>query len=143
GQLEHPGIVTVHDLLEPADAPPCYAMRLVQGRTLTEAVRDFHHRRAAGQAGPLELRGLLGCFVSVCQAVAYAHSRGVVHRDLKPENVRLGDFGEVVVLDWGLAKVLGRAGAEAGTAPVELATLEGDIGTRTGAVLGTLAYMAP
>ncbi len=106
GQLEHPGIVPVHELAHSEDGRPFYTMRMVRGRTLAEAIKDYHRQSQSRQAGPLELRALLGAFVAVCNAVAYAHSRGVLHRDLKPQNVVLGDFGEVIVLDWGLAKVL-------------------------------------
>jgi serine/threonine protein kinase/predicted negative regulator of RcsB-dependent stress response len=101
-QLEHPGIVPVYELGE-GDSP-YYTMRFVKGRTLSEAIRAFHKKRAAGQTSTVEQIGLLTAFVSVCHAVAYAHSRGVIHRDLKGQNVVLGDFGEVMVLDWGLAK---------------------------------------
>src|SRR5437588_772489 len=87
--------------------PPFYTMRFVQGRTLTDAARDYHAKRAAGRAGPLDLAALLNAFVSVCNTIAYAHSRGVIHRDLKGQNVALGDFGEVMVLDWGFAKLTG------------------------------------
>ncbi len=104
-QLEHPGIVPVYELGE-GDAP-YYTMRFVRGRTLTEAVRAYHKKRAAGRADSVEMVGLLESFASVCQAVAYAHSRGVIHRDLKGQNIVLGDFGEVIVLDWGLAKRVG------------------------------------
>ncbi len=141
GQLEHPGIVPVYELVWDAGAEhPCYAMRFVRGRTLTEAIRTYHARRTQGSGGPLELHALLGAFVGACNAVAYAHSRGVIHRDLKPHNVVLGDFGEVILLDWGLAKHLGRpeeAGADGDAAPAA------DGGTLAGQVLGTPAYMAP
>src|SRR4051794_24401053 len=114
-RLQHPGIAPVYELApgvaadRPAggaadDDPPFYTMRLVQGRTLTEAIRGYHARRAAGRASPVERATLLNAVVSVCHTVAYAHAKGVVHRDLKPENVVLGDYGEVVVLDWGFAK---------------------------------------
>src|SRR5262249_32656076 len=106
GQLEHPGIVPVYELARRPDAQPFYTMRFVNGRTLTEAARAYHDKRRAGQAESLELLTLLGAFVTVCNTVAFAHSRGVLHRDLKGQNVVLGDFGEVVVLDWGLAKLL-------------------------------------
>ena len=84
-------------------------MRFVTGRTLCEATRAYHKERKAGTAGSIGLVKLLGAFVGVCHAVAYAHSRGVIHRDLKGQNVMLGDFGEVIVLDWGIAKQIGPA----------------------------------
>src|SRR5262249_5372641 len=100
-RLEHPGIVPLYDLVQPQGRPPCYAMRLVRGRPLSEAVRQYHEKVVRNAAAPLELRELLGAFGQVCQTVAYAHSRGVIHRDLKPANVILGPYGEVLVLDWG------------------------------------------
>jgi serine/threonine protein kinase len=101
GQLEHPGIVPIYDLDQDADGQVRYAMRFVQGRTLQDAIRDYH-----GKPTPLGFRELLQRFVSVCQTMAYAHSQGVIHRDLKPANVLLGDYGETLVVDWGLAKRL-------------------------------------
>ncbi len=101
-QLEHPGIVPVYELGE--GEAPYYTMRFVKGRTLSEAIRAFHKKRAIGKADSVERVALLTAFVGVCYAVAYAHSRGIIHRDLKGQNVVLGDFGEVMVLDWGLAK---------------------------------------
>ncbi|HZY86998.1 MAG TPA: protein kinase [Gemmataceae bacterium] len=143
GQLEHPGIVPIYEVgRRPEDQAPFYTMRFVRGRTLTEHIASFHQGRARGEEGPLALRVLLGAFVGVCNAVAYANSRGVIHRDLKPENVVLGDFGEVIVLDWGLAaRLLGQEEDDA--APLEL-PVEGEIGpTVQGQVLGTPAYMSP
>jgi serine/threonine protein kinase len=116
-------------------------MRFVRGRTLAEAARGYHDRRRRGEAGPLELRELLGAFVGVCNAVAYAHSRGVLHRDLKPQNVVLGDYGEVIVLDWGLARVLAETDGDA--APLEVPAQSDVDVTVAGQVLGTPAYMAP
>ncbi len=101
-QLEHPGIVPVYELGE--GDTPYYTMRFVKGRTLSEGIRAFHKKRAVGEADSVERIALLTAFIGVCQAVAYAHSRGIIHRDLKGQNVVLGDFGEVMVLDWGLAK---------------------------------------
>ncbi len=106
-QLEHPGIVPVYEL---GGGPvPFYTMRFVKGRTLSAAARSYHQERLAGTADSLTLANLLNAFVGVCHAVAYAHSRGVIHRDLKGQNVVLGDFGEVIVLDWGIAKEIGPA----------------------------------
>jgi serine/threonine protein kinase/tetratricopeptide (TPR) repeat protein len=156
GQLEHPGIVPIYELGRmPGNEQPFYTMRFVRGRTLTEAIRFYHERRQRDEAGPLEMRELLTAFVGVCNAVAYAHSRGVIHRDLKPSNVVLGDYGEVMVLDWGLAKVVGSAEPVASTPtggamtppPVRLPDSQApaaDPGmTHAGQLLGTPAYMAP
>jgi len=130
GQLEHPGIVPVYELTRrPGDRQPFYTMRFIRGRPLTAAVRAYHDERPAGRAEPLDRVALLSAFVATCNAVAYAHSRGVIHRDLKGQNVVLGDFGEVVVLDWGFAKVLDRADDSPAAAPVVLAA-EGDPATR-------------
>jgi eukaryotic-like serine/threonine-protein kinase len=143
GQLEHPGIVPVYDMVRAADGrQPFYTMRFVKGRTLSDAARTYHERRLAGTAGPLDFPTLLNAFVTVCNTVAFAHSRGIIHRDLKGQNVILGDFGEVVVLDWGLAKVVGEL--ERGEFSIA-AGLAGDDGSHTveGQALGTPGYMAP
>ena len=112
GLLEHPGIVPVYSMGRDHEHRPYYAMRLIKGETLKEAIRRFHQADATpGRVNrwhSLELRQLLGRFVAVCNTVAYAHSRGVIHRDLKPDNVLLGPYGETLVADWGLAKVVGR-----------------------------------
>jgi hypothetical protein len=130
-----------------AEGRPYYAMRLIRGETLQEAVARFR-----GPGGPaaapgeraLALRGLLGRFVAVCNAVAYAHSRGVVHRDLKPANVMLGPYGETLVVDWGLAKALGERPDSSGAAEDTLRPgLAGPGLTQAGAVVGTPAYMSP
>src|SRR5262249_827083 len=108
GQLEHPGVVPVYELARrPQDGQPYYTMRFVRGRTLSEAAGDYHRKRRAGQTGTFEILDLLNASVTVWKTVACAHSRGIIHRDLKCQNVILGDFGDVVVLDWGLAKVIG------------------------------------
>jgi serine/threonine protein kinase len=160
GQLEHPGIVPIYALEHDEAGRPVYAMRFIQGRTLGEAIRAYHERPT-----PLGLRELLQRFIAVCQTIAYAHSKRVLHRDLKPQNVMLGDYGETLVVDWGLAKRFG--GEEMprpGTAvPSVEDTSRGDAQTvaytsgpedrrsadrtdemtREGAVLGTPAYMPP
>lgn len=151
GQLEHPGIVPIYELERgPSDQRPFYTMRFIKGRTLSAASRAYHGKRAAGQAGTLDLRDLLGALIAVCNAVAYAHARGVVHRDLKGSNVVLGDFGEVMVLDWGLAKVVGEKATFPGAgsptqslAPVAIEPEDSRDQTLAGQVLGTPPSMAP
>jgi serine/threonine-protein kinase len=148
GGLEHPGIVPVYGLGTYGDGRPFYAMRFIKGDTFQDAIQRFHEadgpRRDPGERG-LALRGLLRRFVDVCNAIEYAHSRGVPHRDLKPGNVMLGRFGETLVVDWGLAKVVGHPdGATAATA----GTLRPEAGsgatpTETGQALGTPAFMSP
>jgi PAS domain S-box-containing protein len=144
GQLEHPGIVPVYELGARPDNQPFYTMRFVKGRTLSEAARAYHQKRAAGHAESLDLLSLLNAFVTVCNTVAYAHSHGVIHRDLKGQNVVLGDFGEVVVLDWGLAKLVNRPEGESRAllGRAEPAAEASDY-TVEGQTLGTPAYMAP
>jgi eukaryotic-like serine/threonine-protein kinase len=145
GQLEHPNIVPVYEL---ASAPgagesPFYTMRFVRGRTLASAIKEYHRERQSDAAGGVALLELLNHFVAVCNAVAYAHSRGVLHRDLKPGNVVLGDYGEAMVLDWGLAKVKGASDPQGSLLPVALAGDSRHEGTLQGHVLGTPAYMPP
>ena len=146
GQLEHPGIVPVYELARrPDTGQPFYTMRFVKGRTLSDAATAHHQKRAAGQVDSLEFSTLLNAFVVVCKTVAYAHSRGVIHRDLKGQNVIVGDFGEVVVLDWGLAKLVNRADEEDPTPAVSMehdAAGKVDL-TMQGDTLGTPSYMAP
>ena len=117
GGLEHPGIVPVYGLGEYMDGRPYYAMRFIRGDSLKAAIVAFHRAekpdRDPGERA-LALRRLLTHFVDVCEAMAYAHSRGVLHRDLKPANVMLGKFGETLVVDWGLAKLLGRCFIQGG-----------------------------
>ena len=107
GQLEHPSIVPVYCLGQDDAGHPYYVMRFVKGRTLDEHIKDHH-----ASPNPIVFRELLRCFIAVCQAVAYAHSRGIIHRDLKPANVMLGDYGETLVLDWGLAKDIKQGGTD-------------------------------
>jgi serine/threonine-protein kinase len=143
GRLQHPGIAPVHELGALADGRPYFTMKLVQGRTLADLLdeRADPHR---------DLSCLLTVFEQACQAVAYAHSQGVIHRDLKPANVMVGAFGEVQVMDWGLAKTLpqagegGRTGREPdGSASPFVLHPPTDPATQPGTVLGTPAYMAP
>ena len=104
GQLEHPGVVPIHALGTDRDGLPYYAMRFVRGKTLEEAIKEYHRSPA-----PQQLRSLLRRFVMVCETMAFAHARKIIHRDLKPNNIMLGEFGETLVLDGGLAKPLVRS----------------------------------
>jgi serine/threonine-protein kinase len=144
GQLQHPGIVPVYELGRFPDKRPFFAMKLVKGRTLSKLLRE--------RVCPAdELPRFVQVFAQVCQAVAYAHARGVIHRDLKPGNVMVGAFGEVQVMDWGLAKVLRQGGVadeppEEGPTQIRTVRSAGKgskSDTRAGSVLGTPAYMAP
>jgi eukaryotic-like serine/threonine-protein kinase len=145
GQLEHPNIVPVYELARGAENDqPFYTMRLVRGQTLRAAIADYHQRRRQGQEDPLDRPNLLNAFVSICQAIGYAHSRGVLHRDLKPDNVVLGDYGVVMVLDWGLARLIDQPAeaAEAERKPALSPEAQTEA-TQAGSQLGTPAYMAP
>ena len=138
-RLEHPAIVPVYDLGRGADGAPYFTMKRLAGTTLHDQL-----------GGGLPRQALLRAFIDVCRAVDFAHTRGVVHRDLKPTNIMLGDFGEVYVLDWGVARVLGTPPPE-GEANIaqpgdalgadDIATLDSQ--TQVGAVLGTPGYMPP
>ncbi len=137
GQLEHPGIVPVYEIGVRSDRTLYYTMRLVRGKTLSKAILEA--------ASLKERLRLLPHFRDICNAIAYAHSRGVVHRDIKPDNVMIGQFGETVMLDWGLAKVHGEQDDRAGEFAEELKALSISEGGRTvtGRALGTPAYMPP
>ena len=155
GQLQHPGITPIYELGLFADQRPFIAMKLVRGETLSNLMAD--RTEAAEDRGKL-----LGIFEQVCQTMAYAHSRGVIHRDLKPANIMVGAFGEVQVLDWGLAKVLSAGGVadeqkardtQPGKSMVQTlrspgSSTPGTLGavgsqTQMGSVMGTPAYMPP
>ena len=142
-QLEHPNIIPIYQAGDGADGQPYYTMKYVRGQQYRDLIQGYHQNRREGNVDALELRRLLTLFISTCQAVSYAHNRGVVHRDLKPENIAVGEFGELMVLDWGLAKVLGEPDAETSRAAVTIA--DGiDLGqTMQGRIMGTPGYMAP
>jgi serine/threonine-protein kinase len=132
GRLDHPAIVPVHELATDEHGVPYFTMKRISGETL---------ERRAAEGTPLHQ--LLRAFVDVCLAVELAHTRGVVHRDLKPSNVMLGDYGEVYVLDWGIARVMSKPALAAGTLPCVAIAGDTDGDTRTGALMGTLGYIAP
>ncbi len=151
GQLEHPGIVPIHELGIDPDGQPYYVMKFVHGSTLKKVIKEYHSPQNKADV-PREVQHLrlLQIFLDLCQTVAYAHSRGVLHRDLKPENVMLGSYGETLLLDWGIAKVQGQTDApSASTAtsdampPVNLSY--GGVATETmaGSIMGSPFYMAP
>lgn len=158
GGLEHPGIVPVYGLGTYADGRPFYAMRFIRGDSLKDGIRKFFAKYGnaaddetqvtklpAGAFESLEFRQLLGRFVDVCNAVAYAHARGVLHRDLKPGNIMLGNYGETLVVDWGLAKATGKANEslETSQAPVHPSTESNSAETLQGNTIGTPGYMSP
>ena len=152
GQLEHPGVVPVYGLQTDRRGRPYYAMRFVRGEDLKGVIARHHGANSpAGQTPParaLALHRLLTRFVAVCEAMSYAHDRGVIHRDLKPSNILLGPYGETMVVDWGLAKVLRpdgtapRGPAEAPLNPTS-AIASGSSDTLAGTVVGSPAYMSP
>ena len=147
GGLEHPGIVPVYGLGHHPDGRPFYAMRFIAGDNLKAAVDRFYRADGTGDPGArsVEFRKLLGRFIDVCEAIAYAHSRGVLHRDLKPGNVMLGKYGETLIIDWGLAKVRGRTEAAATDGERTLHPSSGsDVEpTAVGSRVGTPAFMSP
>ncbi len=124
GRLQHPNIVPVYSMNWDNDDSPFYTMKYIRGDTLAAHLEDYHNSEAKAF---IDLQSLLDSFLSVCQAIAYAHDRGIIHRDIKPENIAIGEFGEVTVLDWGLAD---NYDADADS-------------PRTSGVLGTPNYMPP
>lgn len=144
GQLEHPSIIPIHDVGRLPSGEPFYVMKKLTGRTLSdilvqleegdsEAVEEFTRPR------------LLTIFQKIANAVAYAHDRGVIHRDIKPANIMVGDFGEAILIDWGLAKVLEPDGSssESPAEPVQLSGRYSAIATQSGTITGTPQYMSP
>jgi serine/threonine-protein kinase len=138
-RLEHPGIVPVHDAGTLADGRVFYAMKFVEGERL-----DALAKRAEAIADRLRI------FQRICDAVAFAHARRILHRDLKPENIMVGPFGEVLVMDWGVAKILRNESSAREMAPADSAVQTSDLAgpterlkTEHGTVLGTPGYMAP
>ncbi|QDU09695.1 serine/threonine protein kinase [Gimesia aquarii] len=144
GRLEHPAIVPIYQLGEDATSGQIfYVMRFLGKQTLEDAIIEYHERREAGDDNPMLLRNLLAAFVTICQAIGHAHSRKVIHRDLKPENVAIDNFGQVIVIDWGLAKVLDDAMLNDSFSEDEFMEVIDGQRTLAGQVLGSPLYMAP
>ncbi len=169
GGLEHPGIVPVYGKGAYENGRPYYAMRFIRGNSFKEAIDQFHehattqspspvvgesggaghgdHGRRGSQAmadsQDLDLRKLLRRFLDVCNAIDYAHSRGVLHRDIKPSNIILGKHGETLVVDWGLAKATGKGDESAGERTMTPIFASGSAETLPGSAMGTPAYMSP
>lgn len=140
-QLDHPNIVPVHDLGVDAEGRYYFTMKQVQGMTLTALLCANDRSRGA-------LRSLIEILIKVCDAVSFAHARGVIHRDLKPDNIMVGSFGQVYVMDWGIARLLAgsrpsEGGAAGGGEAVQVTRGAGVVGDDEGAIVGTIGYMAP
>lgn len=151
GQLEHPGIVPVYALGVDAEGAPYYAMRFVRGREMKKFIQEFHTAATASSSmfDSLKFRQLIRRFLDVCNAMEYAHSRGILHRDLKPANIMLGNHGETLVVDWGLAKLISNTteGGLAGKSPPEFPVRVRSSGSHSdtvyGSFSGTVAYAPP
>ena len=142
GQLEHPHICPVHELGMDSNGRIYFTMKMVKGSSLAEEVKKA--RKNSLQPDARTLTGTLNTFLKICDGIAYAHSKGVIHRDLKPANIMVGDFGEVYVMDWGLAKILGRDDERRRGLVITDRTEEADtMKTMDGSVIGTPAYMPP
>lgn len=143
GRLEHPGIVPIYHLGEDIETGQAfYAMRFLGKQTLHDTIGEYHERLSEGENNPMLLRQLLTDFVSICQAIGHAHSRKVIHRDLKPENVAIDSFGQVIVIDWGIAKVINELQSSDSQSSTHASHLSNQ-STMDGQVLGTPLYMAP
>ncbi len=137
GQLDHPNIVPIHELGRDEDGSIYFIMKMVEGRTLAELIEEYGERRLE----PDRLAELLKVLIKVCEALSFAHSRGVIHRDVKPSNIMVGHFGQVYIMDWGIARLLPLSEDTGGDRRVTVsATAEID---PDGSIIGSPAYMAP
>jgi len=141
-QLEHPGIVPVHDLFVTDDGDVHYSMKKVSGQSLRDVLEKLKGRDQASIAR-YNLVHLLNVFLTACRAVAYAHKRRVIHRDLKPANIMIGGYGEVMVMDWGVARLLDDEAGDEALLDVELLESTSIVQTADGVMVGAPAYMAP
>jgi len=153
GRLEHPGIVPVYGFGTHDDGRPYYAMRFIRGESLEDAIRQFHVTTAEGGKSKrgrllnnLVFRDLVTRLIDACQAIHYAHSRGILHRDIKPANIMLGQYGETIVVDWGLAKALGDSQVESSEEVGSILKPQSSgnsTPTMIGSAFGTPGYMSP
>ncbi len=141
-QLEHPGIVPVYDLFVTGEGEVHYSMKRVSGDSLRDVLESLRSRDGAAIAR-YNLVHLLNVFLTACRAVAYAHKRRVIHRDLKPANIMIGDFGEVMVMDWGVARLLDDLGSDESLLDGDLIESTSIVQTADGVMVGSPAYMAP
>lgn len=141
-QLTHPAIIPIYTIHSTPDSV-FYTMPFVEGETLKQILRNNRHLEKKGERlDPLggSIPALMHIFITICQAIAYAHSKRILHRDIKPENIIVGKYGEVLILDWGLAKTIDNVAEDE---IVELKQAAAPFATRIGKVVGTIAYMAP
>lgn len=157
GGLQHPGIVPVYALGSYEDGRPYYAMRFVAGDSLKRAIKDYHSKNSDNRSSTdqssqgnrnLRFRELVQRFTDVCNAVSYAHERGVLHRDLKPDNIMMGKYGETLVVDWGLARAGNQPSSGEGKTHSDVSILKprsgsGSAPSQMGQAMGTPAYMSP
>jgi serine/threonine-protein kinase len=139
GQLDHPNIVPVYDFGRLADNRAYITMKLVTGQTLTEVIQELHRGGSASEAQ----ERILGYVLKVCEAISFAHSRGVIHQDLKPANIMIGSHGQVYVMDWGLGRLRDGHRSPSGSQASEIAVSGGAGSATRGGLEGTIAYMAP
>lgn len=150
-QLQHPNIVPIHEIGQLDDGRLYFTMREIRGRTLKDVIDEVHEsiedRQWKQTASGWSFRRLVDAFHEVCGAMEYAHSKGVLHRDLKPENIMLGEYGEVLVVDWGIAKVLGQVDLLSQMSEMDLVSTERSQtrqhATQMGQIAGTPSYMSP
>jgi len=146
-QLEHPNVVPVHELAVDESGRPFYTMKLVQGVTLRDVLMEIRDG-VPETVKKYPLVALLTIFQKICDALAFAHAKGVIHRDIKPENIMIGDYGEVLVMDWGLAKITSPAARRPGPGPREIRPANSEVlakdgATLAGTIMGTPTFMSP
>ncbi|MEM7473520.1 MAG: protein kinase [Planctomycetota bacterium] len=154
GQLEHPGIVPIYSVGQHPNGRPYYAMRFIEGVRLSDAIKRYHANAKESSYADTrrELQTLLGRFIAVCDSANFAHQQNIIHRDIKPDNIMLGEHGETLLVDWGLAKRLDETNmtncdsesvSSESSSSETRPTLESPAATSSGLAVGTMAYMSP